>query len=126
MKFLSGMTKAIRRVCGCETVYLHKFSAKKLHYENRRQGEILFGRIKYRYFTTSSMAATVSSNISVDDTILITIPEVKSFIIKCLTTAGAKLKHAEAMAEVLIAADYRGHFSHGLNRLRMNYLSLIF
>ncbi|GAB6031604.1 hypothetical protein CHUAL_009368 [Chamberlinius hualienensis] len=53
------------------------------------------------------------------DHILIAIPEVKKFIIECLKIVGAKPNHAEIMSEVLVSADYRGHFSHGLNRLEL-------
>lgn len=31
--------------------------------------------------------------------------------------AGASKDHAEQLADVLVAADLRGHYSHGLNRL---------
>jgi len=31
--------------------------------------------------------------------------------------AGAAQEHAEQMADLLVAADYRGHYSHGLSRL---------
>lgn len=42
--------------------------------------------------------------------------EVKRFIERCMTCVGAKLKHSTALADNLVCADYRGHFSHGLNR----------
>lgn len=38
---------------------------------------------------------------------------------RCMITAGAKPDHAQSLAAALILADYRGHFSHGLNRLDM-------
>ena len=41
----------------------------------------------------------------------------KRFIKECITAAGASATHASDMADVLISADHRGHFSHGLNRL---------
>nr|XP_002127983.2 uncharacterized protein LOC100183774 isoform X2 [Ciona intestinalis] len=41
------------------------------------------------------------------------------FIVKCITAAGATTSHATDLAELLVAADYRGHFSHGMNRLEM-------
>jgi len=44
---------------------------------------------------------------------------VKSFIINCIKNAGGSEVHGKDLAEVLVAADYRGHFSHGLNRLGM-------
>uniref|UniRef100_A0A3B3XZP8 Malate dehydrogenase n=1 Tax=Poecilia mexicana TaxID=48701 RepID=A0A3B3XZP8_9TELE len=45
--------------------------------------------------------------------------EVQSFIERCLTTVGAKPHHASSLAEVLVTADCRGHYSHGLNRMDM-------
>lgn len=37
---------------------------------------------------------------------------------------GAPKPNAEALAEILVQADYRGHYSHGMNRIEM-YLSEI-
>lgn len=34
-----------------------------------------------------------------------------------MTQTGTKKEHAAELADVLVAADYRGHYSHGLNRL---------
>jgi len=48
---------------------------------------------------------------------LIPLPEIKRFIIECMTKVGTATSQAEELADVLIAADYRGHYSHGLNRL---------
>ncbi|XP_039253952.2 putative oxidoreductase YjmC isoform X2 [Styela clava] len=49
----------------------------------------------------------------------IPIPTAKRFVKQCIVAGGAKEVHAQAMADTLIAADHRGHFSHGLNRLEM-------
>jgi hypothetical protein len=43
--------------------------------------------------------------------------EMENFMERCMLTAGSKPHHAKSLASCLIAADYRGHFSHGLNRL---------
>ncbi|ESO03740.1 hypothetical protein HELRODRAFT_191945 [Helobdella robusta] len=45
--------------------------------------------------------------------------EVKAFIERSMTAVGTRPAHATALAENLTMADYRGHFSHGLNRLEM-------
>ncbi|XP_071443307.1 uncharacterized oxidoreductase YjmC-like [Hetaerina americana] len=50
---------------------------------------------------------------------LIPLPEIRRFINDSMISAGSPESHAAMMAEVLSAADYRGHFSHGLNRLEM-------
>lgn len=53
------------------------------------------------------------------ETVLVAIPEAKAFIKRCFTKVGAPDSHAEAMADLLIGADHRGHYSHGMNRLDM-------
>ncbi|XP_050023217.1 uncharacterized oxidoreductase YjmC [Dermacentor andersoni] len=45
--------------------------------------------------------------------------EMQAFIVRCMRKVCTDEAHAEALAEVLVAGDYRGHFSHGLNRLQM-------
>ena len=39
-------------------------------------------------------------------------------------TVGAKDDHAKSLSSCLIAADHRGHFSHGLNRLGKTFTQL--
>lgn len=48
---------------------------------------------------------------------LVTKSEMEEFMFKCMIKSGAKIEHARSLASCLILADYRGHFSHGLNRL---------
>lgn len=45
--------------------------------------------------------------------------ELHSFVVRCMTAVGTPLHHAMAMGDLLTAADHRGHYSHGLNRLDM-------
>lgn len=45
--------------------------------------------------------------------------DMENFMERCMLAAGAKTDHAKSLASCLIAGDYRGHFSHGLNRLDM-------
>ena len=52
-----------------------------------------------------------------DGGIIVPVSEVTSFIKRCMTTVGTRPAHAKALADNLTAADHRGHFSHGLNRL---------
>ena len=49
--------------------------------------------------------------------VILPFQEVTAFINNCMVAVGTKPEHAEQLAEVLIDADYRGHFSLGLNRL---------
>ena len=52
-------------------------------------------------------------------TVLIAKSEVHRFIKECIMSAGANSDSAQTLADVLTEADYRGHFSHGMNRLHM-------
>jgi LDH2 family malate/lactate/ureidoglycolate dehydrogenase len=45
--------------------------------------------------------------------------EMENFMERCMLAVGTKPDHAKSLATCLIAGDYRGHFSHGLNRLDM-------
>jgi len=45
--------------------------------------------------------------------------DVESFVERCMAAVGTPSEHCRALAQVLVAGDFRGHFSHGLNRLEM-------
>ena len=49
--------------------------------------------------------------------LLVTPKEVKRFVIDCMAVIGTETKHGGALADTLVAADTKGHYSHGLNRL---------
>ncbi|XP_065834516.1 uncharacterized oxidoreductase YjmC-like [Oscarella lobularis] len=70
---------------------------------------MLFWRSLRRFFsaTTSSSERIVPAD------------EVRSFVVRCMGAVGTKASHAESLAELLVTADERGHYSHGLNRLEM-------
>ncbi|KAH8415467.1 hypothetical protein KR222_000308, partial [Zaprionus bogoriensis] len=50
---------------------------------------------------------------------LVTVAESRRFMIDCFKAVKVPQEHAEAQADLLVAADHRGHFSHGMNRLEM-------
>ncbi|XP_033117466.1 uncharacterized oxidoreductase YjmC-like isoform X2 [Anneissia japonica] len=50
---------------------------------------------------------------------IVAVEEARSFIHRCMVAAGTQDSHANDLAEVLVAADHRGHYSHGMNRLDM-------
>ncbi|PVD29455.1 hypothetical protein C0Q70_08706 [Pomacea canaliculata] len=52
-----------------------------------------------------------------DSDVIVPREDVHAFCMRCLQKVGAVTEHAEAMAELIVAADYRGFYSHGLNRL---------
>ncbi len=45
--------------------------------------------------------------------------ESRDFIKRCIEKAGSTPEHAACLADVIIAADLRGHYSHGLIRVEM-------
>ncbi|XP_065184547.1 uncharacterized oxidoreductase YjmC-like [Sycon ciliatum] len=50
---------------------------------------------------------------------VVPVEEARRFAEECLKSVGAKETHASQMAELLVSADSRGHYSHGMNRLEM-------
>lgn len=50
---------------------------------------------------------------------LVAVEESRRFMIDCFKASNVPENHARAMADLLVAADHRGHFSHGMNRLEM-------
>lgn len=48
---------------------------------------------------------------------LVNVEEVSKFVQRCMCRVGTNPDHARQLAELIVAADSRGHFSHGLNRL---------
>ena len=52
----------------------------------------------------------------------VAMPEMHDFMVRCMQKSGAKSEHCNALADLLVAADYRGHYSHGLNRLGMQII----
>jgi Malate/L-lactate dehydrogenases len=43
--------------------------------------------------------------------------EVTRFVTAALKAVGAREDNAQQLADVLVDADYKGHFSHGINRI---------
>ena len=48
---------------------------------------------------------------------VVPVKDLSRFIKEAMMAVGTVHEHAEQMADLLVAADYRGHYSHGLNRL---------
>ncbi|XP_025085002.1 uncharacterized protein LOC112558645 [Pomacea canaliculata] len=67
--------------------------------------------------TTCEQLAKQTTVVDDDSDVIVPREEVHAFCMRCLEKVGAVTEHAEAMAELIVAADYRGHYSHGLNRL---------
>ncbi len=47
----------------------------------------------------------------------VTPAELHAFASRCLVSVGMQTQSAEDLADLIVAADHRGHYSHGLNRL---------
>lgn len=45
--------------------------------------------------------------------------DVIDFCARCVEKVGISHEHSRELGEVLVAGDYRGHYSHGINRLGM-------
>lgn len=45
--------------------------------------------------------------------------ELHDFVVRCMEAVGTNTEHADVLADLIVAADTRGHYSHGLNRLDM-------
>ena len=52
-----------------------------------------------------------------DDWPVVPVKDVERFIEDCMKKVGTRPAHATSLAQNLVAADHRGHYSHGLNRL---------
>lgn len=50
---------------------------------------------------------------------LVAVEESRRFMVDCFLKSKTPESHARQMADLLAEADYRGHFSHGMNRLEM-------
>lgn len=48
---------------------------------------------------------------------IVKIEDAKNFVVSSMVAIGTQPSHAQALADVLVLADQRGHYSHGLNRL---------
>ena len=64
---------------------------------------------KIRHLHTSGRCFDQYKCVAVDD--------VESFVERCMAAVGTPSEHCRSLAQVLVAGDFRGHFSHGLNRL---------
>lgn len=49
----------------------------------------------------------------------------RRFIVDCLVAVGTPESHAKQQADLLVEADNRGHYSHGMNRLGKYKIAII-
>ncbi len=129
--FYIGQIKIVQVSCRTISLILKKSSKLNFCIIMRHHGISLLQRLflgqsaltrRQMYIPTTCCSSITqfqqfSSTSTPEKGTLISIPEVKRFILDCMTKVGTEKKHAIALADVLLAADYRGHYSHGLNRL---------
>jgi LDH2 family malate/lactate/ureidoglycolate dehydrogenase len=48
---------------------------------------------------------------------IVPLHEFHAFVVRCMKAVGISEEHGSSLADLLVSADYRGHYSHGLNRL---------
>lgn len=72
---------------------------------------------KYQLIFSSNASSTANEGKSNER--IVPKDELFSFIVRCMLKVGTRPSHAEVLADNLSMADYRGHYSHGLNRLDM-------
>uniref|UniRef100_A0A1I7XPW4 Malate dehydrogenase n=1 Tax=Heterorhabditis bacteriophora TaxID=37862 RepID=A0A1I7XPW4_HETBA len=51
--------------------------------------------------------------------IVVSKKELRTFVLDCLEKVRCPISHAQQLADILICSDYRGHYSHGINRLHI-------
>ena len=62
-------------------------------------------------------------NMAADTDSIVPLSEVRSFVNRCMVSVGTNPEHADILAELLMTADHRGHYSHGINRLGNLFVS---
>ncbi|ETN62069.1 malate dehydrogenase [Anopheles darlingi] len=78
-----------------------------------------------QYYQHRASSGTLGSNSSRTMSVaaskqgLVALEEARRFMVDCLVKSKTPLSHAQQQADLLAEADYRGHFSHGMNRLEM-------
>ena len=75
------------------------------------------GRRKLLLSAVATLTSSVSVTARLTGSMVVPTQEAKRFMVEAMVDVGTVQQHAEQMADVLVAADYRGHYSHGLNRL---------
>lgn len=71
----------------------------------------------FRPFLRLSRAPYSNQDVAVEN--IVSPEEARNFVQRCMVAVGTHQDHADSLAELLVVADQRGHYSHGLNRLEM-------
>ncbi len=68
----------------------------------------------------SKSDCSISAMAAKESYVLIPVHRVFDFVKRCMVATEVSSSHATDLANLLVAADRRGHFSHGINRLGKN------
>ena len=81
------------------------------------QRETSFSRLKRDLKLLKYSTSTVTMSSTEQQNFIIKVDDAKNFVKDSMIAVGTKASHAQALADLLVLADQRGHYSHGLNRL---------
>uniref|UniRef100_A0A6P7FHV8 Uncharacterized protein LOC114330532 isoform X2 n=1 Tax=Diabrotica virgifera virgifera TaxID=50390 RepID=A0A6P7FHV8_DIAVI len=59
-----------------------------------------------------------------DRQLITPLKEARRFMVDCFKAVGSNQTHAEIVSDNLLEADYRGHYTHGMNRLGSNHYGM--
>jgi LDH2 family malate/lactate/ureidoglycolate dehydrogenase len=57
---------------------------------------------------------------------IVPVEEFRDFVVRCSKSVGIAEDHAGSLAEMVVSADYRGHYSHGLKNLGQIFFMQLF
>ncbi|THD18712.1 malate dehydrogenase [Fasciola hepatica] len=80
----------------------------------------MFSLRRVNIFRTAFIRSANMSCVTPDEyTHVVRKEDVVDFCARCVEKVGISSEHSRVLGEVLVAGDYRGHYSHGINRLAM-------
>ncbi|XP_035917150.1 uncharacterized oxidoreductase YjmC [Anopheles stephensi] len=110
----SASTPATPTLAGSlSTALRDKSNRKHCCWKQLSNGPTTFDHSQRRIMSSSAAAAAATKQG------LVAVEEARRFMVDCLVRSKTPLAHAKQQADLLVEADYRGHFSHGMNRLEM-------
>uniref|UniRef100_W6NF54 Malate L-lactate dehydrogenase domain containing protein n=3 Tax=Haemonchus contortus TaxID=6289 RepID=W6NF54_HAECO len=83
------------------------------HTQESKDQEIIFFKVPY------TKVMIIKKQFDESEEIVVSKKELRSFVLNCLEKVSCSPGHAQQLADILICSDYRGHYSHGLNRLHI-------
>ncbi|TPP67501.1 malate dehydrogenase [Fasciola gigantica] len=85
----------------------------------------MFSLRRVNIFRTAFIRSANMSCVTPDEyTHVVRKEDVVDFCARCVEKVGISSEHSRVLGEVLVAGDYRGHYSHGINRLGSNHYGI--